>query len=186
MNPERVSVFRDMLIRQQPRQALVVVVKAGIGGLLAIGTVGWLSYFTGSPLLMAPFGATCVLLFSVPGSPLSQPANVIGGHIVSTTIGLLLHAFLPVEWWSLGLAVGLAIAVMALLRVTHPPAGANPLVVFFDNPGWDYIGLPVALGSAALVVIAWLFHRLPPRVVYPLRTAGDPGHHRAGANQAER
>jgi CBS-domain-containing membrane protein len=60
--------------------------------------------------------------------------------------------FLPVEWWSLGLAAGLAIATMAVLRVTHPPAGADPLVVFFDNPGWAYLGLPVALGSLALIV----------------------------------
>jgi CBS-domain-containing membrane protein len=143
------------------------MMKAGMGGLLAIATVAWLSHATGNLLLMAPFGATCVLLFSVPNSPLSQPANVIGGHLVSTAIGLLLHMLLPVEWWSLGLAVGLAIAAMAALRVTHPPAGADPLVVFFDNPGWEYIGLPVAFGSLAIILIAWLFHRLPPRVVYP-------------------
>jgi CBS-domain-containing membrane protein len=145
-----------------------VVVKAGLGGLLAIGAIAWLSHIIGNPLLMAPFGATCVLLFSVPNSPLSQPANVIGGHLVSTAIGLMLRMLLPVDWWSLGLAVGLAIAVMAALRVTHPPAGADPLVVFFDNPGWVYLGLPVVLGSLALIVIAWLFHRLPPRVVYPI------------------
>lgn len=48
---------------------------------------------------------------------------------ISTVIGMLLHVFLPAHWWSLGLAVGLAIAVMAALRVTHPPAGADPLVV---------------------------------------------------------
>ena len=162
------SFFRSLLLRQQPGQSLVVVLKAGLGGLLAIGTVAWLSHVTGNPLLMAPFGATCVLLFSVPNSPLSQPANVIGGHLVSTAIGLLLHTVLPVEWWSLGLAVGLAIAVMAALRVTHPPAGADPLVVFFDNPGWEYLGLPVAFGSLMLIVIAWLFHRLPPRVAYPI------------------
>ena len=167
MNTGKHSIMRSLLERQQPAQPLAVVMKAGIGGLLAIAAVAWLSTVSGNPLLMAPFGATCVLLFSVPNSPLSQPANVIGGHFVSTAIGLLLHMFLPMEWWSLGLAVGLAIAAMAALRVTHPPAGADPLVVFFDSPGWEYLGLPVALGSLALIVIAWLFHRLPPRVVYP-------------------
>ena len=167
MNARIFSTFRGLLLRQQPGQPPAVVLKAGVGGLLAIGAVAWLSHVVGNPLLMAPFGATCVLLFSVPNSPLSQPANVIGGHIISTAIGLLLHALLPVEWWSLGLAVGLAIAAMAALRVTHPPAGADPLVVFFDNPGWEYLGLPVAFGSLVLILIAWLFHRLPPRVVYP-------------------
>lgn len=164
----RDSLLRGWLFRHQSDQAFPVVVKAGLGGFLAIGTVAWLSHVTGNPLLMAPFGATCVLLFSVPASPLSQPANVIGGHLVSTAIGLMLHMLLPADWWSLGLAVGLAIAAMAALRVTHPPAGADPLVVFFDNPGWAYLGLPVALGSLALVVIAWMYHRLPPRVVYPI------------------
>jgi CBS-domain-containing membrane protein len=168
MRDRKASIFGSLLLRQQPGQSLAVVLKAGLGGLLAIGTVAWLSHVTGNPLLMAPFGATCVLLFSVPNSPLSQPANVIGGHLVSTAIGLLLHTVLPVEWWSMGLAVGLAIAVMAALRVTHPPAGADPLVVFFDNPGWEYLGLPVAFGSLMLIVIAWLFHRLPPRVAYPI------------------
>ena len=167
MNTQTTSVLRKLLVRQQPAQSLPVVFKAGIGGLLAISAVAWISLVTGNPLLMAPFGATCVLLFSVPGSPLSQPANVIGGHVVSTAIGLLLHMFLAVEWWSLGLAVGLAIAAMAALRVTHPPAGADPLVVLLDNPGWGYLGFPVAFGALVLILIAWLFHRLPPRVVYP-------------------
>ena len=139
MNTQNTSILRSLLLRQQPGQPLAVVMKSGLGGLLAIAIVAWLSVATGNPLLMAPFGATCVLLFSVPSSPLSQPANVFGGHMVSTAIGLSLHMFLPVEWWSLGLAVGLSIAAMAALRVTHPPAGADPLVVFFDNPGWDYL-----------------------------------------------
>ncbi len=167
MKTRMFSVLRSLTLRQQSGQKLAAVMKAGVGGLLAISVVAWLSHIVGIPLLMAPFGATCVLLFSIPGSPLSQPANVVGGHVVSTVIGLLLHVLLPAEWWSLGLAVGLAIAVMMALRVTHPPAGADPLVVFLDNPGWSYLGLPVASGSLALILIAWLFHRLPPRVVYP-------------------
>lgn len=167
------SLLRSLLLRKQPGQSLAVAIKAGIGGLLAIGVAAWLSHAAGHPLLMAPFGATCVLLFSVPDSPLSQPANVFGGHIVSTAIGLVLHAILPVTWWSLGLAVGLAITAMAVFRVTHPPAGADPLVVFFENPGWDYLGFPVAFGSMTLILIAWLFHQLPPNVIYPIRTSND-------------
>lgn len=98
---------------------------------------------------------------------MSQPANVVGGYIVSMAIGLALHALLPVEWWSIGLAVGMVIATVAALRVTHPPVGANPLVVLLDNPGRGYIGLPVAVGSLMLVMIARLYHRLPPRIIYP-------------------
>ena len=82
-------------------------------------------------------------------------------------IGLALHALLPVEWWSMGLAVGMVIATVAALRVTHPPVGATPLVGLLENPGWGYIGLPVAVGSLMLVMIARLYHRLPPRIIYP-------------------
>lgn len=154
------QTLADLLIRRQPAQRTTDVVLAGIGGLIAIASVGWLSQITGHPLLMAPFGATCVLLFSVPASPLSQPVNVVAGHLVSTAIGLSLHAGLATHWWSLGLAVGLAIAVMAALRVTHPPAGADPIVVFLESPGWEYLILPVAAGSLMLVLIARLFHGL--------------------------
>ena len=168
MNQRASSIVHALLNRQQPAQSVATVLKAGAGGLLAIGLVAWPDGLSGHPLLMAPFGATCVLLFSLPASPLSQPVNVFAGHLVSTFIGLLLHTLLPDQWWSLGIAVGLAIAAMAALRVTHPPAGADPLVVFFENPGWDYLLFPVALGSVALVIIAWLFHRLPPQAVYPL------------------
>lgn len=155
-------------IRHQPKQSFGLIVKSGMGGLIAIGLVSVVGYVTGNTLLMAPFGATCVLLFSVPQSPLSQPINVVGGHIVSTTIGILLHTFLPAEWWVLGLAVGLAIAIMAGLRVTHPPAGADPLVVFFAEPAWGYLFFPVLFGSIALVIIAWLFHKLPAKTLYPI------------------
>jgi len=161
------SALRRFTARHQPTVTPTTVIKAGIGGAVAIGSAALLTYLTGNPWLMAPFGATCVLLFSVPASPLSQPANVIGGHVVSTAIGLLVHTLMPVEWWSLGLSVGLAIAAMAALRLTHPPAGADPLVVLFESPDWLVLIFPVALGSALLIAIAWVVHRIPPRTTYP-------------------
>ena len=161
-------MFRRFLSRKQPTEPYTKSIKAGVGGAIAIATLVLLGHISDSPLLMAPFGATCVLLFSLPQSPLSQPINVIGGHLVSIAIGLALHSFLPFEWWSVGLAVGLAITMMAILRVTHPPAGADPLVVFFSNPGWEYLIFPVAIGSVILVIVAWSFHKLPPQTIYPM------------------
>jgi len=161
-------LIRRFLNRKQPAEPYTKAIKAGVGGAIAIATLVLLGNISNSPLLMAPFGATCVLLFSLPKSPLSQPINVIGGHLVSITIGLALHSFLPFEWWSMGLAVGLAITMMAVLRVTHPPAGADPLVVFFSSPGWEYLIFPVAIGSVVLVIVAWTFHKLPPQTRYPL------------------
>ncbi|MCX5494454.1 HPP family protein [Kaistia dalseonensis] len=151
--------MRTFFARHQPRQPLHHAVMAGLGGVIAIGSIGLFTIYAHKPLVMAPFGASCVLLFSVPGSPLSQPMNVIGGHVVATLVGLVLRLLLPNEWWAVALAVGLAIALMSALRVTHPPAGADPLVVFAADPGFGFLILPVLSGAAVLVALATLFHR---------------------------
>ena len=159
--------MKQYLQRHQPQIPVSKAAIAGLGGLIAIGTAGALTGLVGAPLLMAPFGATCVLLFSVPQSPLSQPANVIGGHLVSALIGLALAAFLPDAWWAVGLAVGLAIMAMAVFRVTHPPAGANPLVVFALQPGFEFAIVPVLIGAILMTAIAVVFHRIS-RTPYPM------------------
>ncbi|MEJ0095778.1 MAG: HPP family protein [Methylocella sp.] len=141
---------------------------AGSGGAVAIGLLSFIAYHTGQPLVMAPFGASCVLLFYVPNSPLSQPVNVVGGHLLATFVGLLLRQYLPDTWWGAAFAVGLAISLMGAFRVTHPPAGADPIVVFATHPGFDFIIVPVLIGSVALVVIASLFH-VGSGTTYPLR-----------------
>jgi CBS-domain-containing membrane protein len=140
---------------------------AGTGGLVAIATLGALTNLAGHPMLMAPFGASCVLIFSVAASPLSQPANVVGGHFIATLVGLLLRMVFPNEWWAVAIAVGAAIALMAALRVTHPPAGADPLVVFATDPGFEFLLFPVLTGSLVLVAVGALFHRFA-KVEYPL------------------
>lgn len=147
------------LSRPQTRPHVASALVAGIGGGLAIAALALMTHQSGLLLLMAPFGASCVLLFALPQSPLSQPANVIGGHLLSAAIGLTLRALLPDSWWTVGLAVGLAIALMGLLRVTHPPAGADPIVVFVADPGFEFLLTPVLAGSLALVAMATVFHR---------------------------
>lgn len=163
--------MRHYFFRHQPPHRPHIALLAGLGALVAIGVTGALSLHAGVPLLMAPFGASCVLLFSVPGSPLSQPMNVVGGHVVSTAVALALHMLLPDAWWAAALAVGLAVTLMAVLRVTHPPAGADPLLVFAADPGWSFLVMPVLAGSVSLVVIAAAFHRLT-RTAYPMKIPG--------------
>ncbi|MFD2033014.1 HPP family protein [Ancylobacter dichloromethanicus] len=137
--------------------------------MIAIGVTGALSFHAGAPLLIAPFGASSVLLFSVPNSPLSQPANVVGGHLVATGVAIALHMVLPGTWWAAAIAVGAAIALMALLRLIHPPAGADPLLVFRVR---SELGVPRHAGghggAVALVAIAALFHR-STGTTYPLK-----------------
>lgn len=119
--------------------------------------------------LMAPFGATMVILFGLPESPLAQPRNIIVGHLLTTAIGLSVAALAGVSPWSMGLAVGLAVSLMLVTNTTHPPAGANPLVVMLAGEHWDFLMMPVAAGAVLIVVFGVLYHRLVSGHRYPKR-----------------
>lgn len=136
--------------------------------------VGGLAAWTGLPMLLAPFGATAVLLFGQAESPLAQPANIFGGYLVAAAISVGMLAMAPSAWWIATIAVGLVIAAMPLLRVTHPPAGAVPLVAYSTHMQAEMLFLTVVAGAAYLLAVALVHHRLPPRVTYPRRPGRDP------------
>lgn len=141
---------------------------AGLGGSAAIGFLAACSWAT-TPLIIAPFGASCVLLFTVPSSPLAQPRNVILGHIISALIGLAVLFTLGQSPIAIAIAVGLAIAAMRVTRTTHPPAGANPIVILLAGSPWWFFAVPVATGAAILVLFAWVYHRFVTGLSYPAR-----------------
>lgn len=140
---------------------------SGIGGTIAIGVIAYLTKEMNMPLIMAPFGATCVLAFGVPDSPLAQPRNIIGGHLLATTIGLLCLTFLGTAWYSLAIGVGAAIGLMLLTKTTHPPAGADPLVIILAGANWSFLINPVLTGSIIITVIALLFNNMSKKRKYP-------------------
>jgi len=139
-----------------------------LGASIAIGLVSLIGATTSEPLLMAPLGASAVLAFGVPDSPLAQPRNIIGGHIVSALVGLVFLSMLGTGWWVMGIAVATAIAAMQLTRTVHPPAGANPLIVIATAASWDYILLPVASSAVLLTLAAIAVNNLSPARRYPL------------------
>ncbi|MFD2670253.1 HPP family protein [Marinicrinis sediminis] len=138
-----------------------------IGGFAAIGLLGWLTNSSPGVWLMAPFGASCVLVFIAWEAPLSQPRNVVGGHLISSAIGLLFVQFQAVHEGWMALAVGLAIAAMHLTKTTHPPAGADPLVVMAIGSSWSYLLFPVLAGSLLIVLLAVIMNNLHPDRKYP-------------------
>jgi CBS-domain-containing membrane protein len=148
----------------------LVCLIAGLGAMLCIAALSSLSSAIQSSVwLMAPFGATMVILFGLPESPLAQPRNIIVGHLLTTAIGLSVAALVGVTPWSLGLAVGLAVGLMLLTDTTHPPAGANPLVVMLAGEGWDFLLMPAAAGAVLIVVFGVAYHRLISGQRYPKR-----------------
>ncbi|MFZ5743764.1 MAG: HPP family protein [Pseudomonadota bacterium] len=133
------------------------------------------------PWLVASMGASAVLVFVLPASPLAQPWPVFGSHLVAAAIGVGVHALLGATWLSAGLSVGLAIAAMSLLRCLHPPAGGTVLLTALSSPGVTAAGLgflvmPLALNVLVLLGagVAWnrltghsYPHQAPPQPVQP-------------------
>lgn len=157
------------LHRHEPKGHALTHLKSGIGAILAISLVGLMAVLTGLPMLIAPFGATAVLLFGQPRSPLAQPANIIGGYLIAAIVASVALWLFPDAWAASAGAVGISIALMAILRVTHPPAGAIPLVAFASHFDLPMLAAVVLAGSALMIVIGVLHHRIPPRQQYPLR-----------------
>lgn len=136
--------------------------------MLCISSLAALEQLTPQTIwLMAPFGATMVLLFALPESPLAQPRNILCGHLLTSLVGLIILNTLGVSPLTLGLAVGLGITVMMLTHTVHPPAGANPLVVMLTAQHWDFLYMPVAIGVALILAFGWLYHNLLCRRQYP-------------------
>lgn len=135
-------------------------IYAGIAATVAIAALAYLdSYFVGAIWLMAPFGATAVLVFGLPQSPLAQPKNVVLGHVLTATVGLVFVEYVGVYPWSLALATGLSISLMLLTKTTHPPAGANPILVMLLNPGWSFLLTPVLAGALIIAGIGYLYKK---------------------------
>ena len=69
---------------------------------------------------------------------------------------------------ALPLAMAFAIGLMAFFRLTHPPAGADPIVIVLGQHTWQFFFFPVLFGSFLLLALAVLYHRLITKIEYPL------------------
>lgn len=138
-----------------------------IGALVGIAVAGGVCLFffpAATPWIVAPIGASAVLLFAVPASPLAQPWSIVGGNGVSAVFGILVTSMVPQPAFAAALAVGGAILIMSLLRCLHPPGGAAALSAVIGSHALQsghagHLLLPILLNSALLVAVGWVFHR---------------------------
>lgn len=158
----RLKLFRPILAGANLRDRLL----ACTGALAGIALTGLICGFAATDgqqalWLVPPMGASAVLLFAVPASPMAQPWPAIGGNTLSALVGLLVAHTMPLSALSAGLAVGAAIGLMSLLRCLHPPGGAAALVGLFAGASSSYAFplLPVGLNAVVLVASAWVYHR---------------------------
>ena len=172
-NPAQEPARNARLASASPMSALKTWTAAGVsglGGFIVIFTLAQLTNSLHAVLLIAPFGASCVLVFALPQSPLAQPRNVIGGHLISTAVGLAAFSMFGGEPIGIGLAVGAAIAAMQLTGTLHPPAGADPIVVILAKAAWPFLFSPVLAGAVFIVIAGFAFHRTISRRAYPLKS----------------
>ncbi|MEC9434047.1 MAG: HPP family protein [Pseudomonadota bacterium] len=158
--------------------------RAGIGALVGLGVAGlaarwpWADARLGLALI-APFGATSVLLFAVPNSPLAQPWSAIVGNTVAALVGVAVCLSVPDPTLRTALAVALAIAATLLCRAVHPPAGAVAMTAALSpdaiaDQGFAFALTPVAAGTVLLVIVAAAYARLTGRR-YPHRLPEGAG-----------
>ncbi|HET6195797.1 MAG TPA: HPP family protein [Acetobacteraceae bacterium] len=150
------------------RPNLSHVLASWAGALFAIGALGLLAEATHAPLMLASFGASCVLLFGYPESHLSQPRNTIGGHLIAAAVGLGAVALMGDHWTAMAVAVATAIALMKLTGTVHPPAGSTAIIAVHLHPEWSFLVLPVLSGAALLVVLAAMYNNVIEHRRYPL------------------
>ena len=154
------------------------ILLSWLGSSLAIGLIALLERHvtssTGFPLLIGSFGASAVLAFGAIQSPLAQPRNLVGGHLVSALTGVSVGLLFPdTTWLAACLAVSTAIALMLLTKTLHPPGGATALIAVTGGDGIRQLGywyalVPCLAGAVIMLIIALVVNNLPRSRRYPL------------------
>ncbi|WP_025763866.1 HPP family protein [Dyadobacter tibetensis] len=123
--------------------------------------------------LIGSFGATAVLLYGLVNSPLAQPRNLIGGHVLSAIVGVTIHYLFPGQLWvASALAVSCSIVVMQITKTMHPPGGATALIANIGSEkimamGYWYVLSPVLTGVLILLIVAILVNNRAAHRQYP-------------------
>lgn len=163
--------------KSPPRAAWVEILWSWVGAFLGIAAVAYLHRIfvdrSDIPLIIGSFGASAVLVYGAVKSPLAQPRNLVGGHVLSGVVGVaawqLLHAQ---PWAAAAIAVATAIAVMHATKTLHPPGGATALIAVIGSEeihglGFLYPLVPVGLGAAVMLLVALVVNNIPKTRRYP-------------------
>lgn len=149
------------------RLSLLRIGGSSFGCFGAIAIVGLISQMSGNLLLVPSFGASSVIIATIPDSAFAQPRSVVFGHFISSLAGLLCLMMFGQIWWGVALAVGVSVALMQLTRTLHPPAAADPLLFMQGGMGWHTLFSTVLAGSIVLVLYFYLFNNWIARRPYP-------------------
>lgn len=151
---------------------------AFIGSFTGIGLIAYLQSQTlpdsDVVFLIGSFGASCVLIYGVIQSPLAQPRNLIGGHVISAIVGVTVAQLVPdIMWLSAALSVSIATIAMQLTKTLHPPGGATALIAVTGSAhikalGYWYVLSPVLSGVLILLIVALVVNNITANRYYPI------------------
>jgi CBS-domain-containing membrane protein len=160
-----------------PRVNNEEIIWTWLGAFLGIAAVAWVDHYffagTDLALMIGSMGASAVLVYGAVRSPLAQPRNLVGGHILSAIVGVacwkLLHQY---PWLAEAMAVATATALMHFTRTLHPPGGATALIAVIGSEqihksGFMYVLIPSTLSPLILLAVAVLFNNIPKSRRYP-------------------
>ena len=163
--------------KSSPRVSLSEIFWSWIGAFTGISVVAFLNYNvlekTDFVMVIGSFGASAVLIYGAIRSPLAQPRNFIGGHILSAVIGVTCYKlFGPHMWIACALSVATAIAAMHATKTLHPPGGATSLIAVIGSAkihslGYFYVLIPTGLGAMAMLLVALAVNNIPASRRYP-------------------
>lgn len=169
----RYVIYRETIVDKSD------IIWTFLGAFVGIGIIGFINshYFTlnDNLFLIGSFGATAVLIYGATNSPLAQPRNLVGGHLISAIIGVAVHKLIPGEiWLSSALSVSLSIVIMQITKTLHPPGGATALIANIGSEkiqtlGFIYVLSPVLTGVVILLIVALIFNNIPKNRYYPYK-----------------
>jgi len=173
------AYFRKMkgTTTSPPRVSVVEIAWSWVGAFLGIAAVAYLHYGwvgrTDLVMIIGSFGASAVLAYGAIRSPLAQPRNLVGGHVISAAIGVTFFQLLGASpWLAAAVAVATAIAAMHATKTLHPPGGATALIAVIGSDrihalGFLYVLVPVAAGALVMLLVALIVNNIPASRRYP-------------------
>jgi len=155
-----------------------------LGGIGAAVTIGIISYITFQSVLSgtiyglwltASFGSSVVVVFGYPENEFAKPKNVLLGHLLCAFIGIVFVTVFKVSqdrsifFLAIGLAVGIAVMLMMAFKITHPPAGANTILVMLTQDSFQFLIFPILVGAITIIIGGVIYNRLILKKNYPLK-----------------
>ena len=155
-----------------------------LGGVGAGVTIAILAYITFQSTLAgtnyglwlaASFGSSVVVVFGYPDNEFAQPKNVLFGHLLCALIGIIFVTLFKISqdrtifFLAIGIAVGIAVMLMMALKITHPPAGGNTIVVMLAQDSFQFLIFPVMAGAVTIILGGIIYNRFILKKKYPLR-----------------